>query len=113
MALSMGEERILAEIEHHLVQEDPALAQRLEAFGQSPWRRAIGQAERDRLRRWGITGLAVLLAVVFITMVVAVGREPAKMNVQQHPYRPPAGPEVVVPPASEITGPGKGHDQQG
>lgn len=105
MALSMGEERILADIAHHLVQEDPALAQRFESFGRRSWRRVVDQRDRVRLRRWGVIGALVLLAVLFMTMIVSVAREPGKPVEQQQPRRPPAGPAVVVPPVKNVGAP--------
>lgn len=113
MALSMGEERILAEIEHHLVLEEPMLAEHLQTFGRRARNRGIGQGTRVRLRRWGAIGTVVLLAALFVTMIVAVAREPSRLGEQQQPERPPAGPAVVVPPAGENTAPAPARDHSG
>jgi len=61
MALSMDEERILAEIEQHLTKSEPALAARLTSFGRS------GRA--NPLRSGRIRILASCLALVTVTIV--------------------------------------------
>ncbi|SEG81625.1 Protein of unknown function [Thermomonospora echinospora] len=57
MALSMEEQRILAEIETHLVQDDPKLADRLSGLSRARWRR------RMRLATAMVTALAVVAMV--------------------------------------------------
>jgi hypothetical protein len=61
MALSMDEERILAEIEQHLTKSEPALAARLTSFGRS--------GPVSRLRSPRIRILASCLALVTVTIV--------------------------------------------
>jgi hypothetical protein len=65
MALSMDEQRMLAEIERRLAAEDPGLATRLSSF------RRPGSATRFRLTRGKIIGslcTIVLLAVIGLTV---------------------------------------------
>ncbi|MQA86788.1 MAG: DUF3040 domain-containing protein [Streptosporangiales bacterium] len=109
MPLSMGEERILAEIEHRLAEEDPALAYRLATFGRTPRLRGSSHGQHIRLRRWGIVGAIALLVVLFVTTIVAVTREPSKSGERQAPHWPPASPAVVVPDADKTAaGTGEG-----
>jgi hypothetical protein len=58
MALSMEEQRILAEIETHLAQEDPKLAGRLSG---------LGRARRRRVRL-----AAAMVTVLAVVAMVAV-----------------------------------------
>ncbi|GLW66393.1 hypothetical protein Arub01_46370 [Actinomadura rubrobrunea] len=61
MSLSMEEQRILAEIETRLSEEDPRLAHRLSKAGAK-----VGRARRRRIRliaAVAVAGLAVLTAV--------------------------------------------------
>jgi hypothetical protein len=65
MALSMDEQRMLAEIERRLAAQDPGLATRLSSF------RPPGPAARFKTRRGRIVGsicTIVLLAVIGITV---------------------------------------------
>ncbi|HVT70557.1 MAG TPA: DUF3040 domain-containing protein [Trebonia sp.] len=69
MALSMDEQRMLAEIERRLAAEDPGLATRLSSFRRS------GPAAGLRTRRGKIIGAIctlVLLAVIGITLYAMV-----------------------------------------
>ena len=61
MALSMDEERILAEIEQHLVKSEPALAARLKSFSH-PGSVNLFRSSRIRI-------LASCLALVTVTIV--------------------------------------------
>ena len=70
MALSMDEQRILAEIEQRLTQDDPSLATRLSTFGRR--RRAGGRGEDDRRRAVIRVTALVMIAVFVIGILVAV-----------------------------------------
>lgn len=65
MALSMEEQRILAEIEQHLARAEPALAARLTAFGRP------GSAARA-LRSSRVRVMAAAVALVVVTVVSLV-----------------------------------------
>jgi hypothetical protein len=65
MALSMEEQRILAEIEQHLARAEPALAARLAAFGH-PVQRTPLRSARARF----VMSFAVLIIVTVVTVVV-------------------------------------------
>ena len=67
MALSMDEQRILAEIEQGLASADPVLAARLGSFGRLPG----GGADAARLRRTRMAGsAAALVAVALVSIMV-------------------------------------------
>jgi len=69
MALSMDEQRMLAEIERRLAAEDPGLATRLSSF------RRPGPAAKLRSRRGRVVGsicTVVLLAVIGLTVYAMV-----------------------------------------
>ena len=73
MALSMEEQRILAEIENELARSEPALAAYLSAFGRA------GMLRPDQTREWGWAGrglrsprllvVASLASLVLLTVV--------------------------------------------
>jgi Protein of unknown function (DUF3040) len=65
MALSMEEQRILAEIEHELERSEPALAAYLSAFGRA------GRASRG-LRSPRVLVVASLVALVLLTVIPVV-----------------------------------------
>ncbi|MBO0820373.1 MAG: DUF3040 domain-containing protein [Nocardiopsaceae bacterium] len=73
MALSMDEQRILAEIERHLAESDPGLAARLTAFKRSGPSMRI-QSPRIQSPRVKVIGsvLAVVAALVLSVMVYAM-----------------------------------------
>lgn len=65
MALSMDEQRILAQIEQHLASADPDLAARLSSFGRTGADRVL------RLPRAKVAGsAAALVAVAIVSLVV-------------------------------------------
>lgn len=68
MALSMEEQRILAEIEQELARAEPALAERLSTFGKAS-RASLPRSPRTRLRSPRVLVLASLLALVLLTVV--------------------------------------------
>jgi len=64
MALSMDEQRILAEIEQHLVKAEPALAARMASFGrQGPVR--VLRSSRVRI----LAACMVLVAVTVVSLI--------------------------------------------
>lgn len=65
MALSMDEQRILAEIEQHLARAEPALAARLAAFGH-PVERSTPRPTRARI----LASCALLVIVAVVSVVV-------------------------------------------
>jgi hypothetical protein len=65
VALSMDEERILAEIEQRLARSEPALAARLASFGR-PGPRALLRSPRIRM----LASCAVLVAITLISLAV-------------------------------------------
>ena len=78
MALSMEEQRILAEIEQELARSEPLLAARLSAFGR-PGRaalarssRGIGRARSGKAHSPWVLVVASLIALVLLTVVPVV-----------------------------------------
>ncbi len=65
MALSMDEQRILAEIEQHLARAEPALAARLAAFGH-PVEGSALRSTRARI----VASFALLVIVAVVSVVV-------------------------------------------
>ncbi len=68
MALSMEEQRILAQIEQELARSEPALAAHLSSFGR-PGRSVLLQSSRARLRSPRLLVVASLVAVVMLTVI--------------------------------------------
>jgi hypothetical protein len=81
MALSMEEQRILAQIEQELARSEPALAAHLSSFGR-PGRGVLLQSSRARERGWArsagagkalrsprVLVVASLVAVVMLTVI--------------------------------------------
>ena len=68
MALSMEEQRILAEIENELARSEPALAAYLSAFG----RAGILRPPQRRLRSPRVLVVASLAALVLLTVIPVV-----------------------------------------
>jgi Protein of unknown function (DUF3040) len=80
MALSMDEQRMLAEIERRLAAEDPGLAARLSSF------RRPGPAVRFRTTRGRIIGAFFTVALVAgISLMVY-----AMVPFRAHTYKPPS-----------------------
>ncbi|WP_084965311.1 DUF3040 domain-containing protein [Thermoactinospora rubra] len=82
MAWSQDEERLLAQIEQHLVEEDPRLVARLESFNRRAGRseeRARGGRPRGRPRRSTVIILVswLLIATLVATLLVMVLRHEA------------------------------------
>jgi DUF3040 family protein len=72
MALSMDEQRILAEIEQHLARAEPALAARLAAFGHPVEGRTL------RSTRARLTASFALLVIVAVVSVVVYALIPLR-----------------------------------
>jgi len=90
MALSMDEQRMLAEIERRLTAEDPGLATRLSSF------RRPGPAAALRTTRGKIVGsicTVVLLAVIGLTVY-------AMMPFRGQGSKTPAGPPSSASPST-------------
>ncbi|RVX41808.1 DUF3040 family protein [Nonomuraea polychroma] len=83
MAWSQDEERMLAQIEQHLVEDDPRLVARLESFNERVRRseaRSTGQSEgRRRPRRSTVIILIswLLIATLVATLLIMVLRDDA------------------------------------
>ncbi|MDP9869839.1 MULTISPECIES: DUF3040 domain-containing protein [Streptosporangium] len=88
MAWSQDEERLLLQIERHLIDEDPRLAARLESFNERVQRKEHGRRRRDAKKDRG-SGRAprrstviimvswVLIATLITTLLVLVLRHEA------------------------------------
>lgn len=108
MALSMDEQRILAEIERRLAAEDPGLAARMSAF-RRPSPGNLFKSARARL-------IGSLLTVVVVAMVslMAYAMLPFRSSVSRAPAGHPAATrgQAVMTVASAGTG-GKGRTPAG
>jgi len=71
MALSMEEQRILAQIEQELARSEPALAAHLSLFGRSR-RSVLLQSSRAKLRSPWVLVVASLVALVLLTVIPVV-----------------------------------------
>jgi cytoskeletal protein RodZ len=78
MALSMDEQRMLAEIERRLAAEDPGLAARLSSF------RRPGPATRLRTTRGRIIGSLFTIALVAVVSLLVYAMVPFRA----HSYKP-------------------------
>lgn len=100
MALSMDEQRMLAEIERRLVAEDPGLASRLSSF------RRPGPTARLRTTRGKIVGsifMIALLAIVGLTIyaMLVMRAHGAKTTLfRQGGASPSVSAQVTVGPAA-------------
>ena len=84
MALSMDEQRMLAEIERRLAAQDPGLATRLSSF----WR--PGPAARLRTTRGKIIGSICTIALLAIIAVTVYATIPFRANSQKLTKQPTA-----------------------
>ncbi len=82
MALSMDEQRMLAEIERRLAAEDPGLATRLSSF------RRPGPAARLRTTRGAIIGSIAAIALLAIIAVTVYATIPFRANGQKLTKQP-------------------------
>jgi hypothetical protein len=77
MAWSQDEERMLAQIERHLVDDDPRLAARLESFNERVQRKEVGtragetQGGSKSLRRPRRSTVIILFSWVLIAILIA------------------------------------------
>jgi hypothetical protein len=90
MALSMDEQRMLAEIERRLSAEDPGLAARLSSF------RRPGPAVRLRSTRGKIIGSLLTLALVAVVALMVYAMVPFRA----HTYKPAANTQASSRPAA-------------
>jgi len=90
MALSMDEQRMLAEIERRLAAEDPGLAARLSSF------RRPGPAVRLRSTRGKIIGSLLTLALVAVVALMVYAMVPFRA----HTYKPAANTQASSRPAA-------------
>ena len=95
MALSMDEERILAEIEQRLARSEPALAARLASFGR-PGPAALLRSPRIRV----LASCAVLVVVTVVSLAVY-----ALLPLRAVPARGAGG------RAGDLRAPAPGHDR--
>src|SRR5580698_9292627 len=84
MALSMDEQRMLAEIERRLAAQDPGLATRLSSF------RRPGPAGRLRTTRGKIVGSICTIALLAIIAVTVYATIPFRANNQKLTKQPTA-----------------------
>lgn len=95
MALSMEEQRILAEIEQHLAKTEPALAARLASFGRP------GVLSALRSPRVRILASCVALVVVTVVSLIAY----ALLPLRAMPDRVPGGRATAVSRQPTMTAP--------
>ncbi|WP_433257349.1 DUF3040 domain-containing protein [Streptosporangium sp. CA-135522] len=89
MAWSQDEERLLLQIERHLIDEDPRLAARLESFNERVHRKEHGRRRRDARKKGGRSSRRprrstviimvswVLIATLIATLLILVLRHEA------------------------------------
>ena len=99
MALSMDEQRVLAEIERRLSAEDPSLAACMTNF-RRPGPAAVLRSPRGRI----IGSLFTVLLVAMISLMVY-----AMIPFRGHATRSPASPADVPPAANQISATGTGN----
>ena len=100
MALSMDEQRMLAEIERRLAAEDPGLATRLSSFRRS--RPAAAGLRTTRGRIIGSICTVVLLAVIGVTVYAMIA---VRAHAQRTPLiRQPASSQSISAPAARAVG---------
>jgi cytoskeletal protein RodZ len=90
MALSMDEQRMLAEIERRLSAEDPGLAARLSSF------RRPGPSVRLRSTRGKVIGSLLTIALVAVVALMVYAMVPFRA----HTYKPAANTQASSRPAA-------------
>jgi Flp pilus assembly protein TadB len=70
MAWSQDEERLLAQIERHLSDEDPRLAARLESFNERIERKESAQRRRAARRRPSRSTIIILISWLLIATLI-------------------------------------------
>jgi Flp pilus assembly protein TadB len=98
MALSMDEQRMLAEIERRLAAEDPGLATRLSSF------RRPGPAAGLRTPRGRLIMLACLIAVIAVVSTVVYVLVPFRSQALKSTTNPRSHPTSLVSGGSAGTG---------
>ena len=102
MALSMDEQRALAEIEQHLVKAEPALAARMASFGRQG---AVSVLRSTRVR---ILAACVVLVTVTVVSLIAYALLPLRAMPDRGGGRatPPASrqPSVAAPQQPALKG---------
>ena len=108
MALSMEEQRILAQIEQELARSEPVLAAHLSSFGR-PGRSVLLQSSRAKLRSPRVLVVASLVALVLLTVVPVVvyalvslrpgprGQQPGHSSVSVQHHAAPSQPIMSAP----------------
>jgi hypothetical protein len=94
MALSMDEQRMLAEIERRLAAEDPGLATRLSSF------RRPGPTAGLRTPRGRFVMLACMIVLIAIVSAVIYVLVPLRTHAFKAPTHTPQGTTVVVNPGN-------------
>ncbi len=101
MALSMDEQRILAEMERNLAAEDPRLASRLSSFGQQ---RLPGAFRSQRARTiGGLLALALIAAVTAMMFVLSPYADMARHDQSVPPKSHPTATASSRPAATQTT----------
>jgi uncharacterized RDD family membrane protein YckC len=104
MALSMEEQRMLAEIERRLAAEDPVLAARMTTF-RLPRLTLAPRSARSRLLASLLMLVVVGVVSVFVYALIPF-RAPPVDSVTAHTNAPPASSQSISGPASSSAVPG-------
>jgi len=104
MALSMDEQRVLAQIEQHLASADPDLAARLSSFGKT------GAEHVLRLPRARVAGsAAALIAVAIVSLIVYAlipfSTLPGRGATRGHPARAVTTAQRSQKPSMQVASP--------
>jgi hypothetical protein len=95
MALSMDEQRMLAEIERRLAAEDPGLAARLSSF-RRPGPSTLLRSPRARIAGSVFTVVLVAVISLMVYAMIPLRAHPARIATN-HPQASPASPALSVP----------------
>jgi hypothetical protein len=102
MALSMDEQRMLAEIERRLAAEEPRLAARLSSF-RRPGPGSVLRSPRARIV--GSVFTVALVAIVSLVIYAMIPLRAANSTRAEFTSRPQASPaKAVIVPGASITG---------
>ncbi len=99
MALSMDEQRILAQIEQHLASGDPDLAARLSSFGKTGAEHVL-RLPRARVASSAAALVAVAIVSLIVYALIPIGRLPDRGVTRAHETR------AVMTAPGEQTSPG-------
>lgn len=106
MALSMEEQRILAQIEEQLAQADPGLAARLSSFGRAGADRVLSPRARvASLLTLGLIAVASVLVYTLAPFRVGPGATGHRQSPPGHPVMTSRGNTASGRPASPSAGP--------